>query len=327
VRGRRPLTLLLASAGLAVGLVLAFGGGEAPPEPLLPPPAVEPVSAPAPAAAEVVEEPAEQAEPVRSLTYAEGAHEVSIRPKLSAPAYLAVDAESGEILIAWRERLRRPIASLTKIMTALLVIERGQLDRKARVPVEATRVEPNREGLRKGRWYTRRLLLWSMLLESANDSADTLAYDAGRGSIARFFRAMNRRAAELGMTDTSYRSASGLNDDANLSSARDQALVTLEALERPFFARIVRTRTKHVEWPPPTYAKEWVNHNEMLWSYEGTVGVKTGFTTQAGGCLAVAVERGGRIVVAVVLGSRNIWKDMPRLVDAAFEQLGVPTGI
>lgn len=322
MRVRRPLALLFLAlaAALAVGLVVVFRGGSSDPEgeavaaatTLAPPPA-ETAAEPAPVSTE--EGPA-------FLVYAEGAHDVAFEPRLSARSYIAVDAATGRILIARRERQRRPIASLTKIMTALVVIEAGQLAGKAQVPAEAINVEPNREGLVKGRWYPRKLLLYSALMVSANDSAVTLAYDAGRGSVTRFYRLMNRKARQLGLTDTTYHDASGLNDETNVSSARDQAILSRAALESPVFASIVRTHRRLVDWPPPTYRKEWVNHNRMLVSYPGTYGVKTGYTTKAGGCLAVAVRRDGHTVIAVVLGSKHIWADMPRLVDEAFARMG-----
>jgi D-alanyl-D-alanine carboxypeptidase len=324
VRVRRPLTLLPAALALLAAALALAGCTASPPdegaaaaaEPPRTEVAVEPTaetSAPA--------EPA-TASPARELVYVEGARDVSFTPPLSAEAYIAIDADTGRVLVARRERERRPVASLTKIMTALIVIERGDLRKKLRVAREATFVEPSLEGLKAGRWYERRLLLYSALMVSANDSAAALAYDAGDGSINRFFRMMNSRARELGMTDTTYRSASGLEDELNLSSARDQAIVSRAALENSIFARIVRTRHKVVDWPPPTYSKEWVNHNKMLFSYAGTFGVKTGYTAAAGACLAVAVRRGGHSVIAVVLGSNAIWADMPRLVDAAFKRIG-----
>ena len=172
-----------------------------------------------------------------------------------------------------------------------------------------------------GRWYPRRLLLYSALLESANDSAEALAYGAARGDIDRFYERMNERAEELGMTDTVYHSASGLEDETNLSSARDQAILARDALENRTLAKMVRTRRKVVDWPPPTYAKEWVNHNRLLGSYEGAYGVKTGYTRKAGACLLAAARRDGHSVIAVVLNSRNIWRDMPILLDEAFARL------
>jgi D-alanyl-D-alanine carboxypeptidase len=326
VRGHRPLALisLAGVAGLLVAIALVLGDGGAKPAPLST--VVEPSTASVPAAAPVVE-PAVAAEPEidvagpARLEYADGAFAIVIKPALTARSYIAIDNETGEILIAKGDRDQRPIASLTKMMTALLVIEAGKLAKKAQVPVEATRVEPNREGLIAGRWYRKKLLLYSALLVSANDSADTLAANVGRGSLKRFYRLMNARARQLGMTDTVYTSASGLDDFTNLSSARDQAIIAREALEDPLFASIVRTHRRLVDWPPPTYRKEWINHNRMLVTYAGTYGVKTGYTTVAGGCLVAAVRRDGHDVIAVVLGSKNIWADMPRLVDAAFERL------
>jgi D-alanyl-D-alanine carboxypeptidase len=316
------MALLVAASALLVA-ALGFSACST-----APPPESDAAAAPTPPPLETAVEPLAETspesatEPARiELVYSEGSRAVAFKPRLSAEAYIAIDADSGRVLVAYRDRDRRPIASLTKIMTGLLVAEEGELRRKIRVPPEATRVEPNREGLKAGRRYERRLLLYSALMVSANDSAVTLAYDAGGGSIGRFFRMMNARARELGMTDTKYRSASGLNDETNVSSARDQAIVSRAALENPAFARIVRTRYKLVEWPPPTHAKEWVNHNKMLFSEPGTYGIKTGYTSKAGACLAVAVHRDGRSVIAVVLGSKNIWADMPRLVDAAFERI------
>jgi D-alanyl-D-alanine carboxypeptidase len=329
VRGHRPLALisLAGVAGLLVAIALVLGDGGVKPTPLSA--SAEPGAPAIPAAAPVVEPVVEaelevEAAGPASLAYADGAFVVAIKPQLTAASYIAIDNDTGEILIAKNDRQPRPIASLTKVMTALIAIQAGQLARKARVPVEATRVEPNREGLIAGRWYRKKLLLYSALLVSANDSADTLAAHVGEGSLKRFYRLMNARARKLGMTDTVYTSASGLNDVTNLSSARDQAVVAREALASPLLASIVRTHRRLVDWPPPTYKKEWLNHNRMLVTYPGTYGVKTGYTTVAGGCLVVAVRRDGHDVIAVVLGSKNIWADMPRLVDAAFARFAEP---
>ena len=263
--------------------------------------------------------PPERAE--GALLYGEGARDVQFKRPLSADAYIAIDAETGEVLIARRDRQRLPIASLTKTMTALLVIEKGQLARKIKVPKAATLVEPNKEGLLANRWYPRKLLLYSAMLASANDSAYALGADAGNGSLSRFYRKADRRARKLGMSDTRYRSPNGLNDDTNLSSARDQAILGRAALENRTFAAIVRTKVKNVKWPPPTHRKEWVNHNDMLWTYKGTYGIKTGWTTRAGGCLATAARRNGHRVIAVILSSDDIWGDMRRLVDRAFREI------
>jgi D-alanyl-D-alanine carboxypeptidase len=240
------------------------------------------------------------------------------KPRITAKAFVAVDAANGRVLVARRARTQLPIASLTKMMTGLLVIERGHLQERVSVPMLATRVEPSKEYLVAGRRYRRLTLLWSALLASANDSATALAWDAGGGSLPRFYDEMNRRAQGLGMTATTYASASGLEDERNVSTARDQAILARAALQNPLFAKIVATQRHWTRWAAPTVAKEWVNHNRMLATYPGTYGVKTGWTTRAGGCLAVAVRRGDRAVIAVVLGSKGIWHDMPLVLERAF---------
>jgi serine-type D-Ala-D-Ala carboxypeptidase (penicillin-binding protein 5/6) len=243
------------------------------------------------------------------------------QPKLTARAWVGIDAATGRVLIAQRPNERRPIASLTKMMTGLLVAEAGGLDRRVRVPTAATLVEPSREGLRSGARYRRQTLLYSTLLVSANDSAETLGYDLGNGSLARFYGYMNQRAQTIGMRSTVYASASGLEDVHNLSTAYDQALLARTALANSTFAKVVSTVRFVTRWAAPTIAKEWINHNRMLRTYPGTYGVKTGWTTRARACVAVAVRRGGRAVIVVVLGSKSLWTDTTALVDRAFARL------
>jgi D-alanyl-D-alanine carboxypeptidase len=321
VRSRGPVFLAFVAVGVLVGVLvnaLLSGGSRAAPGTTAAATAVS-----TDVLAEVTAATAPQTDGSESpLQYRPGAGGVAIKPKLTAKAYLVLDADKGVVLIAHNDRTRRPIASLTKVMTAILVIQDGKLDKKIRVPKAATNVEPNKEGLIAGRWYKRKLLLYSALMVSANDSAAALAYAGGDGSIRRFYARMNKRARSLGMVDTVYRSASGLNDETNFSSARDQAVLARYALRNALFERIVRTHRKLVKWPPPTYAKEWINHNRMLTTYTGTYGVKTGYTSAAGGCLIVAVERGGHHLIGVVLDSLNIWKDMPSLMNAGFAIVG-----
>jgi D-alanyl-D-alanine carboxypeptidase len=322
VRQHRGLIVLVlvTAAALAAGLALVSRGdsvasGKAPPDSAAAPATAADDGSPAETGTRAPASVAETTDD-RGLTYSPRARKISV--PISAESYIAIDADTGEVLVAHRDRQRRPIASLTKMMTGLLVIERGKLGRTVTVPYAATQVEPNKEGLVAGGEYTRRLLLYSALMVSSNDSATALGYDAGNGSLPRFYRMMNRRARLLGMTDTTYKSASGLNDTTNLSSARDQAILAREAMKEPLFAKIVGTRQKTVRWPAPTYEKDWVNHNEMLGWGNGTIGIKTGYTQRAGNCLAVAVRRNGHEVIAVVLGSRSVYYDMPRLVDRAF---------
>jgi len=239
---------------------------------------------------------------------------------LTAESYLSVDLADGSVIFGRRPHQRRPIASLTKIMTGVLAAEAGGLDRRVRVPAAATKVEPNKDDLRAGGRYTRGMLLNSALMISANDSAYALGYDLGGGEMGRFYDLMNGAAADLGMGDTHYASANGLDDVRNRSSANDQAVVAWYALGDPTFRKIVGTKLKRVPWAAPVHLKEYRNHNRMLFGYRGTYGVKTGFTTKAGACLVVAVRRGNRNVLGVLLGSKNIWTDMPRLIDASLRR-------
>jgi D-alanyl-D-alanine carboxypeptidase len=241
-------------------------------------------------------------------------------PPLSASAYVAVDLKTGRVIFARNPTQRRPIASLTKVMTGILAAEAGDPQRRVRVPLAATRVEPTRDDLVAGHRYTRSLLLTSALMISANDSAYTLAHDLGGGSLPRFYATMNAAAASLGMTGTHYASPSGLDDVHNRSTALDQALVARYALGDPAFAAIVRRRVKFVPWARPVLVKEYRNHNRMLFGYAGTYGVKTGYTIAAGACLIVAVRRGGHDVLGVLLHSNDIWADMPRLIDATLRR-------
>ena len=241
-----------------------------------------------------------------------------VPPTIAAPSYVAIDAATGRVIMGRNAYVRRPIASLTKVMTGLLVIERGQLSRRVRVTRRAVAVEPYREGLVVGAGYQRRALLWSSLLASSNDAATALAIDGGGGSLGRFYAAMNDKARALGMRRTVYASASGLDDTRNLSTAVDQARLARSALGVPLFATIVSTRAHRSPWPVPPHTKRWVNHNRMLGWAPGTYGVKTGWTRRAGGCLIVAQQRGGRRVIAVLLGSPSIWSDIATLLDRAF---------
>jgi D-alanyl-D-alanine carboxypeptidase (penicillin-binding protein 5/6) len=242
-------------------------------------------------------------------------------PSPTARAWVGIDAASGRVLIAQRAYERRPIASLTKVMTGLLAAEAGDLGRRVRVPSAVTLVEPSIEGLRPGARYKLRTLLYSALLVSSNDSAEAIAFDLGGGSRERFYDLMNQRAARIGMSGTVYASASGLEDRRNVSTAYDQALLARAAMRNPTLAQVVGTVRYRTRWAAPTIAKEWVNHNRMLQTYAGTYGIKTGWTTKAGACVAVAVRRSGRAVIVVVLGSKNLWSDTPLLVERAFARI------
>jgi D-alanyl-D-alanine carboxypeptidase len=205
-------------------------------------------------------------------------------------------------------------------MTGLLTAEAGNMWRPVTVSATAAQVEPNKDGLIIGNRYPRGVLLYSAMLGSNNDAAAALGEDLGGGNYARYYKMMNRRAKQLGLTDTQYASSSGLNDATNWSTARDQAIMLARALENPTFAKASGTWRHTVRWNDTGGKRTYENHNDMLQTYRGTIGGKTGFTTLAGGCLAVAVRRGGHTIVGVILNTNDIWGDMPKLMDAAFKR-------
>jgi len=253
-------------------------------------------------------------------TYQAGAKAMTNQPGLGAASYVALDVDRNEIILAYGDTDQRPIASLTKMMTGLLTSEAGNMWHPVTVSSTAAAVEPNKDGLIIGNRYPRGVLLYSAMLGSNNDAAAALGEDLGGGNYARYYKMMNRRAKQLGMTDTRYASSSGLNDATNSSTARDQAIMLARALENPTFAKAAGTWRHTVRWNDTGGKRTYENHNKMLQTYRGTIAGKTGFTTLAGGCLAVAVRRGGHTIIGVLLHTNDIWGDMPKLIDAAFKR-------
>jgi D-alanyl-D-alanine carboxypeptidase (penicillin-binding protein 5/6) len=243
------------------------------------------------------------------------------RPAITARAAIVVEAGSGRVVWALHAHARRGIASTTKIMTAVLALQRLPLKQLVIVPPSVARVPLVKEGLRVGERVRAWKLLYGMLLYSANDDAHTLAV-AAAGSRPAFVDEMNSEAARLGLRDSHFASPSGVIDRGNYSSAWDLAALTRYALRNPRFRRIVATRRKEVKWSAPTFAKVYVNKNLLLTRYRGANGVKTGWTTKAGHCLVASARRGRIELIAVVLHSRDEYRDATRLLDYGFRVVG-----
>ncbi len=241
------------------------------------------------------------------------------RPPLRATAAVLVDGATGAVLYQRRPHQRRPIASTTKIMTAVLALERLRPSQKIRIPWWVPRTAPFREGLRRGERVAAWKLLYGLMLYSANDSAAALAA-ASAGSKARFLRLMNEKARRLGLRDTHFSTPSGVVDRGNWSTAWDLAALTQYAMQNPRFRAIVRTRIARVRWTAPTYGKVYVNKNHLLGSYHGADGVKTGWTTVAGHCLVASAHRGRKRLIAVILHSPDAYRDARRLLNFGFAQ-------
>jgi D-alanyl-D-alanine carboxypeptidase len=242
-------------------------------------------------------------------------------PALLGKAAIVVDAADGRVLWQLHAHRQLQVASTTKIMTALLALRALQPNDLVTVDKSVPRVPLVREGLRAGERVPAWKLFYAMLLYSGNDDALALAIAAG-GSKWHFVHQMNVEAHILGLGDTHFVSPSGVVDVGNYSSAWDLAALTRVALRNDRFRSIVRTKVKHVAWTAPTYSKIYINNNRLLSSYPGANGVKTGYTHKAGPCLVASATRHGRTLIAVVLGSPDMYTDAKRLLDLGFASVG-----
>jgi D-alanyl-D-alanine carboxypeptidase len=234
-----------------------------------------------------------------------------------APAAILVDAHTGRVLWTKHPYERRKIASLTKIMTALLALREVPWRSTITVDRRVTRVPLVKEGLRTGEHVEAWKLFYSLLLYSGNDDAQQLAISAA-GSVHAFLRQMNDEAQGLGLRDTHFTSPSGVIDQGNYSTPWDLAALTRYALRNPRFSHLVRTKRIEVSWASPTNSKIYLNNNWLLHEYRGADGVKTGYTEKSGWCLVASAKRRGRMLIAVVLDSRNMYADARALLNLGF---------
>ncbi|MFZ5633124.1 MAG: D-alanyl-D-alanine carboxypeptidase family protein [Bacillota bacterium] len=234
---------------------------------------------------------------------------------VTADAAVVMDADTGQVLYAKNPHQPRPIASTTKIMTALLAIECGDLKGVVTVSPRAAGVEGSSIYLRAGERLSLEELLYGALMHSGNDACVAIAeYIAGREEI--FVDWMNYKARLLGLKHTHFSNTNGLPHKEHLSSAYDLATITRHALKNPVFNKIVATRGHAISGP---WGRRLLsNTNQMLWSYQGANGVKTGTTNAAGQCLVSSASREGRRLIAVVLHSDSRYADSIRLLDYCF---------
>lgn len=231
--------------------------------------------------------------------------------QLSAAAAILMDADSGEVLYEKDAARRMRIASTTKIMTALVVLEHARLTDTITVTGDHM-VEGSSMYLKPGEVVTVEELLYGLMLCSGNDAALALADCCG--GLETFVAAMNDKAAALGMTDTSFANPNGLDDENHYSTARDMAVLAAYAAQDPTFRRICSTRTATVG------GRTMTNHNKLLSQVEGCIGMKTGYTRAAGRTLVSCAEREGRRLVAVTLCDGNDWADHKALYEMGFAE-------
>lgn len=233
-------------------------------------------------------------------------------PALSASCAILVDGSTGRVLYEKNPDEKRPIASITKLMTALVAV-RSTPDLKQEVEVkrEYTLDGGSSMYLKPGEKVTLETLLYGLLLVSGNDAALAIADFCG-GGLDTFVGWMNDWAAELGMENTHFSNPSGLPDDSHYSTAADMAKLARVVMEDEMLAKIVSTRSITIG------GHSFTNHNKLLWQYEGCVGMKTGYTDAAGRTLVSCAEREGQRLIAVTLNAPNDWKDHASLLDYGF---------
>ena len=241
---------------------------------------------------------------------------------VGARAAVVYDTRTGAVLYEKNSRERLPMASTTKIMSALIALESGRLDEEFTADSGAIKVEGSSMGLQEGDRVTMRGLVCGMLLPSGNDAANAAAVRVA-GSTEAFVRMMNERAAAMGLTDTHFVTPSGLDDDTDehYSTALDMARLAAVCMENSDFAEICSKQYIRVRFGAPPYERTLRNTNRLLGSVEGVCGIKTGFTDKAGRCLVSACERNGARLICVTLNDRSDWDDHAALYDRCFADM------
>jgi D-alanyl-D-alanine carboxypeptidase (penicillin-binding protein 5/6) len=242
---------------------------------------------------------------------------------ISAASAILVDG-NGEVLFARNPDEPRPPASVTKILTALVVLERGRLNDAVTVSPAAAKVGGFQLGLRHGQRASLQDLLAAVLIMSANDAAVAVAEHVG-GSVGGFADMMNAAARRIGMTHSRFANPHGLHEADHYTTAQDLARLTRVALDQPEFARLVRTREATITiWKSGRrgfvpQARVIRSHNRLLGRVAGADGVKTGYTDAAGRCLVASASRGSERMIAVLLNDPRRWSDATTLLEFGFE--------
>lgn len=233
-------------------------------------------------------------------------------PALSATSAILVDGKTGRVLYEKNVDEERAIASITKLMTALVAVESSpDLSQKVTIKREYTLTEGSSMYLKVGETVSLEELLYGLMLVSGNDAALAVAGFCA-GDVETFIVWMNRKAAELGMEHTHFSNPNGLSSEDHYSTAADMAKLAIAVMENETLAKIVGTKSIAIG------TRSFTNHNKLLWRYEGCVGMKTGYTDKAGRTLVSCAERDGQRLIVVTLNDPNDWEDHAALFDYGF---------
>lgn len=236
------------------------------------------------------------------------------RPEVSAKAAIVIDGVTGQVLYAKNPHARLPQASTTKMMAAIVALEKGHLADTVVVSKTSSDINGSSIYLEPGEHLTFEQLLYGMMLNSGNDATHAVAeYIAG--DMPKFVAMMNQKAAALGLKNTHYSNPHGLPAADHYSSAHDMAMIARYALQNPTFAAIAATRTKELPGNKRIEHRLLVNHNKLLRYFPGAWGGKTGYTTVAGKCFVGSAKRDGRYVIEAILGDPDCWRDAENLLN------------
>jgi D-alanyl-D-alanine carboxypeptidase len=248
-------------------------------------------------------------------------NDVNVQPQIAGTNGLIIDDQTGNVLFGRKTVEKKPIASLVKIMTVLVAIEHKNLDEEIVVSENAASVGENSMGISKGEVYTLRELLYGTMLNSGNDSATAIA-EGVAGDVKAFVRWMNIKATELGLSNTYFVDPGGL-DDSSFSTTEDLAKLTHYALGYPDFREIVKTVEQEYPYSEKHKYIYLYNQTNLLTTYPGVLGVKTGFTEEAGLSLVTYSVNDGKELIGVVLNSIDRKGDMIIMLDYGFSILGI----
>ena len=240
----------------------------------------------------------------------------------SAKAACVLDMHTGRVLFEANSRERLPMASTTKVMTALLAIENGDLSAPVTCSQNAYGVSGTSIYLSQGETLTLEEMLLGLMLASGNDAAVAISEHIG-GTSAQFVTRMNARAREIGAVNTRFANPHGLPDDNHYTTAYDLALIAREAMGNATFRELVATERASIPWAGRSYDRQLRNKNRLLSTYPGATGVKTGYTSRAGRCLVFGASRDGMELVGVVLGCPDWFDEAERLLDGCFATYGM----
>lgn len=236
----------------------------------------------------------------------------------SAKAACILDMHTGRVLYEANMHARLPMASTTKVMTALVAIEQGDLKAQVTCSERAFGVPGTSIYLQLGETLTLEEMLKGLMLSSGNDAAVAIAEHIG-GTTAQFVAMMNERAKALGAHNTHFANPHGLPDDRHYTTAYDLALISREAMKNSVFRTLVSTQRSSIPWEGRAYSRQLNNKNRLLYEYEGATGVKTGYTSRAGRCLVFGARRGELELIGTVLGCADWFDEAARLMDGCFD--------